>query len=156
MGSGGAVRYHATRAAREDGAPGRRGSALPDESARGRAMVTRRAIADIVRNVTLGAYGVTGFAGRVPPRGLRISLRGGALKISLRLNVAQGLPIAEVARQLDSAIRYAIRRALGRDVDELQIKVAHLDPHPGGAAPAKRRRAGVSASELADSGTDVA
>jgi uncharacterized alkaline shock family protein YloU len=129
---------------------------LPDEPARGRALVTRRAIADIVRNVTLGAYGVTGFAGRVPPRGLRISLRGGTLKISLRLNVAHGLPIAEVARQLDSAIRHAIRQALGRDVDQLQIKVAHLDAHPGGALPAKRRRAGISGSELADSGTDVA
>lgn len=128
---------------------------MPDDSTPGRVLVTRRAIADIVRNVTLGAYGVTGFAGRVPPRGLRISLRRG-LRISLRLNVAHGLPIAEVARQLDSAIRYSIRQALGREVDQLTIKVAHLDAQPLGAPPATRERSGVGPSDLADSGSDVA
>jgi uncharacterized alkaline shock family protein YloU len=129
---------------------------LPDESSRGRALVTRRAIADIVRSVTLSAYGVTGFAGGVAPRGLRISLRGGRLAISLRLNVAHGLPIAEVARQLDSAIRYTIRHALGREIDQLTIKIAHLESHPGGAPPPRRKRRSVGSAELADSGTDVA
>jgi uncharacterized alkaline shock family protein YloU len=126
---------------------------MPDEPTPGRALVTRRAIADIVRNVTLGAYGVAGFAG-AGPSGLRISLRDG-LRISLRLRVAQGLPIAEVARQLDAAIRHAIRHALGRDVDALTIKVDHLEAHPGGAPPVSRTRRGIT-SDLADSGTDVA
>jgi uncharacterized alkaline shock family protein YloU len=126
---------------------------LPDDPTPGRALVTRRAIADIVRTVTLGAYGVAGFAG-AGPSGLRISLRDG-LRISLRLRVARGLPIAEVARQLDAAIRHAIRQALGRDVDGLSIKVEHLEPHPGGTPPARRRR-GALTTELADSGTDVA
>jgi uncharacterized alkaline shock family protein YloU len=121
----------------------------------GRALVTRRAIADIVRNVTLGSYGVAGFAGAVPA-GLRVSLRGGGLAISLRLRVATGLPIAEVARQLDSAIRYAIRQALGREVDRLTIKVDHLEAHPGGTPPVEKRRPGPRSSDLADSGTDVA
>jgi uncharacterized alkaline shock family protein YloU len=145
-----------TRAVREDG-PLKltREPALPDDSTHGRALVTRRAIADIVRSATLQAYGVTGFAGRVPPRGLRISLRGG-LRITLRLNVAHGLPIAEVARQLDSSIRYAIRHALGREVDRLTIKVAHLEVHPGGAPPVQPGPRGLGPSDLADSGTDVA
>jgi uncharacterized alkaline shock family protein YloU len=129
---------------------------LPDESTPGRALVTRRAIADIVRGVTLGQYGVAGFAGGVVPAGLRISLRGGALKISLRLRVAEGLPIAEVARQVDSAIRYAIRRALGREIDRLTIKVADLEAHPGGTPPAPPAKRGVGSSDLADSGSDVA
>ena len=124
---------------------------MPDESTPGRALVTRRAIADIVRGVTLGSYGV-GFARRA----VRISLRGGGISISLRLNVARGLPIAEVARQLDSAVRYAIRHALGREVDRLTIKVARLEAHPGGLPPAGRGRSDVGPSELADSGTDVA
>ena len=128
---------------------------MPDDSTPGRALVTRRAIADIVRSVTLGSYGVAGFAGAVPA-GLRISLRGGGLAISLRLRVASGLPIAEVARQLDSAIRHAIRQALGREIDRLTIKVAHLAVHPGGVPPVERQRSGVGPSELADSGTDVA
>ena len=138
LGSGGAVRYHA----------------MPDEPTPGRALVTRRAIADIVRNATLGSYGVAGFAG-AGPSGLRISLRDGGLRITLNLRVAQGLPVAEVARQLDAAIRHAIRQALGRDVDQLLIKVDHLEAHPGCRPPVQRRRRGI-ASELADSGTDVA
>jgi uncharacterized alkaline shock family protein YloU len=129
---------------------------LPDESTPGRALVTRRAIADIVRGVTLGQYGVAGFAGGVVPAGLRVSLRGGGLKISLRLRVAQGLPIAEVARQVDLAIRHAIRHALGREIDRLTIKVADLEPHPGGTPPARRRRRPIGSSDLADSGSDVA
>jgi len=138
LGSGGAVRYHA----------------MPDEPTPGRALVTRRAIADIVRNVTLGSYGVAGFAG-AGPSGLRISLRGGGLRITLRLRVAHGLPIAEVARQLDAAIRHAIRHALSREVDRLTINVDHLETHPGGTPPARRRR-GTASGELAGSGTDVA
>jgi uncharacterized alkaline shock family protein YloU len=128
---------------------------VPDDPTPGRALVTRRAIADIVRNATLGSYGVAGFAGSVPA-GLRISLRGGGLKISLRLSVATGLPIAEVARQLDNAIRHAIRQALGREVDRLSIKVTHLERHPGGVPPRPRERSGIGPSDLADSGTDVA
>jgi len=129
---------------------------LPDESTPGRALVTRRAIADIVRGVTLGQYGVAGFAGGVVPAGLRVSLRGGGLTISLRLRIARGLPIAEVARQVDSAIRYAIRQALGREIDRLTIKVAHLEAHPGGTPPAAPEKRGIGPSDLADSGTDVA
>jgi uncharacterized alkaline shock family protein YloU len=127
---------------------------VPDDPTPGRALVTRRAIADIVRNATLGSYGVAGFAGSVPA-GLRISLRGGGLKISLRLSVATGLPIAEVARQLDNAIRHAIRKALAREVDQLSIKVTRLERHPGGVPPRSRERSGIGPSELADSGTDV-
>jgi uncharacterized alkaline shock family protein YloU len=137
LGPGGAVRYHA----------------MSNEPTPGRALVTRRAIADIVRNVTLGSYGVAGFAG-AGPSGLRISVRDG-LRISLRLRVAHGLPIAEVARQLDAAIRHAIRQALSRDVDRLTIEVDQLEAHPGGKPPARRVRRATS-SALADSGTDVA
>jgi len=70
--------------------------------------------------------------------------------------VARGLPIAEVARQVDSAIRYSIRHALGREVDRLTIKVANLEAHPGGAPPAPPSKPGIGSSDLADSGTDVA
>lgn len=128
---------------------------MPEDPTPGRALVTRRAIADIVRNATLGSYGVAGFAG-TGPAGMRISLRDGGLTISLRLSVATGLPIAEVARQLDSAIRHEIRHSLGREVDKLSIKVARLKAHPGGVPPAPRERRGLGPSDLADSGTDVA
>jgi len=138
---------------------------LPDPPTPGRALVTRRAVVDIVRSVTLGSYGVSGFGGSLferasaalegRPAGLRVSLRDGSIAIHLRLRVAKGLPIAEVARQVDSAIRYAVRRALDREVDRLTIRIAGLEGHPGGEPPVPPPPHGIGPSELADSGTDV-
>lgn len=139
---------------------------MPDGSIGGRALVTRRAIIDIVRRVTLGQYGVAGFAGNWAdrllgwienrPGGLRVSVAGGELSIRMRLRVAQGLPIAEVARQVDLAVRHAIRTAVGRDVDQLSIRVARLEIHPGGEPPRPPEPPTLGPSDLADSGTDVA
>jgi uncharacterized alkaline shock family protein YloU len=148
----------------------RRVPTAPTTPTPGRSLVSRRAIVDVVRSATLGSYGVIGFAGGGPlgwlgeclgqaPRGLRVHL-GGGLSIDLDLVVAHGLPIAEVARQVDSAIRYAVRRALGRQIDRLTIhvdglRVAPYDLHQGGptryADPAP-----VGPDDLAASGTDVA
>jgi uncharacterized alkaline shock family protein YloU len=136
----------------------------------GRSLVSRRAIVDIVRSATLGSYGVIGFAGGgpfgrlpewlgLPPRGLRVHLAGG-LAIELDLLVAHGLPIAEVARQVDSAVRYAIRRALDREVDRLTIHVDGLRVAPFDAAglgePPGREAGEIAPDDLAASGTDVA
>lgn len=139
---------------------------MPDGSIGGRVLVTRRAVIDIVRGVTLGSYGVAGFDGTWPdrllgwiehrPGGLRVSVAGGTLAIRLHLRVAHGLPIAEVARQVDHAVRHAIRSALGREVERLTIRVAHLELHPGGEPPAPPKPPGLGPSDLADSGTDVA
>ena len=139
---------------------------MPEQAIGGRALVTRRAVIDIVRRVTLGSYGVTGFEGnwvdRVlgwieqRPGGLRVSVTGDTLAIRLHLRVAHGLPIAEVARQVDLAVRHAIRSALGREVHRLAIRVAHLELHPGGEPPRARQHAATGSSDLADSGTDVA
>jgi uncharacterized alkaline shock family protein YloU len=138
---------------------------VPDQAIGGRALVTRRAIIDIVRGVTLGSYGVAGFAGNWAdrvlgwieqrPGGLRVSVAGGQLAIRLHLRVAHGLPIAEVARQVDHAVRHAIRAALGREVDSLTIRVARLEIHPGGEPPQPPSRPGLGPSDLADSGTDI-
>jgi uncharacterized alkaline shock family protein YloU len=121
----------------------------------------------------IGSYGVTGFAGGrswerladwlgLPPRGIRIGLEP-QLRIELDLTVAHGLPIAEVARQVDSAVRYAIRRALGREVERLTIHVGglrtgRLEAIPGGPLPPRASRDGerIAPDDLAASGTDVA
>ena len=140
---------------------------MPTDPTPGRSVITRRAIADIVRAATLGSYGVTGFAGGplsqllyalgLRQSGLRLDLHGG-LGIDLKLTVAYGLPVAEVARQVDSAVRYAIRRALGREVTRLTIHVGGLAYQPGGPPPAVLvpDAAAVGTADLADSGTDVA
>jgi uncharacterized alkaline shock family protein YloU len=139
---------------------------VPDGPIGGRALVTRRAIIDIVRRVTLGQYGVAGFTGNWAdrllgwienrPGGLRVSVSNGALAIRMHLRVAQGTPIAEVARQVDLAVRHALRTAVGREVDQLSIRIARLEIHPGGEPPAPPRHPDLGPSDLADSGTDVA
>jgi uncharacterized alkaline shock family protein YloU len=137
--------------------------------------VTRRAVTDVVRAATLGSYGVTGFAGGwlgalmerlgLGQPGIDVTFGdAGAddqgkpdLTIDLDLTVAYGLPIAEVARQVDSAVRYSIRNALGRDVTRLTIHVDGLRYQPGDlpATPQHDPNA-VTQDDLAASGTDVA
>ena len=134
----------------------------------GRSLVTGRALVDVIRAATLGSYGVTGFAGGPLARivaaiglwqpGLTIR-RGPALEIELDLDVALGVPVAEVARQVDSAVRYAVRRALDREVDRLVIHIGGLRVQPGGHLPAAAPPIAptvVRSRDLADSGTDVA
>ena len=129
--------------------------------------MTRRAVLDLIRAATLGSYGVTGLSadplqrllawlGLTQP-GIRLRLDA-AVEIELDLTVAFGVPVAEVARQVDSAVRYAIRRSLGREVARLTIHVDGLRVAPGSAPPsiipADPDRIGPR--DLADSGTDVA
>ncbi len=139
---------------------------MPNNEIPGRALATRRAAADVTRAAVLGSYGVTGFeagpferfhaliVGRLP--GIRIAFTGDRLTINLRLRVSVGLPVAEVARQVDSAVRYGIRRAFGREVDELLIRIGGLEASPGTRPPSSPPRPGPGSSDLADSGTDVA
>ena len=140
---------------------------MPIQPTAGRTLVTRRAVLDIVRTATLGSYGVTGFAADPVERllgwlglahpGIGVHL-GTALDIELDLTVAYGVPVAEVARQVDSAIRYSIHHALGRDVGQVTIHIDGLRFGPGGAPPAVLHAdpAAVGPRDLADSGTDVA
>jgi uncharacterized alkaline shock family protein YloU len=133
----------------------------------GRSLVTGRALADIVRAATLGSYGVSAFAGGPLTRslarlglaqpGLTIRFDDG-IDIDLDLTIALGVPVAEVARQVDSAVRYALRKALEREVRRLTIHIDGLRFGPGGGPPSVLRvdpRA-VGQRDLADSGTDVA
>jgi uncharacterized alkaline shock family protein YloU len=115
----------------------------------GQSFVTRRAIGQIVRAAVSTAYGVTGLADNGPLAGLliRLGIRPAAvairlddgLQVELRILVAAGIPIAEVARQVDSVVRYAVRQAIDREIGRLTIVVGGLrvepaelpDPKPG-------------------------
>ena len=139
---------------------------MSTQSTPGRLLVTRRAIADITHAAVLGSYGVTGLAGGPLERllgalgagrpGLRITVEP-ILEIDLDLTVAYGLPVAEVARQVDSAVRYSLRHGLGREVDRLTIHVGGLRYQPGSVStPPVPLESEVTLDELAESGTDVA
>jgi uncharacterized alkaline shock family protein YloU len=114
---------------------------MPQRPVKGRSAVTRRAITDIVRTAVRGSYGVAGFATPGPTGHLMRALGLGEpgirlsgddpLTIALHIRVAYGLPVAEVARQVDSAVRYAIQRDLGRDIADLTIHVDGLEYSPG-------------------------
>ncbi len=133
----------------------------------GRSLVTGRAIADIVRAATLGSYGVSAFAGGsisgllvrlgLAQPGLTVRIDDG-IEIELDLQIALGVPVAEVARQVDSAVRYAIRAALGREVGRIVIHVDGLHVPADGAVPSGPTAlpTGIRPRDLADSGTDVA
>jgi uncharacterized alkaline shock family protein YloU len=133
----------------------------------GRSLVTRRAIRDIVRNAVLGVYGVSELRSHSLPgrlldaagigrRGIGLDLDG-TLAVDLHLTVASGLPIAEVARQIDASVRYALRHAVGKEPDRISIHIEGLRYEPGQAPPAPGATdAALSSSDLAGSGTDVA
>jgi uncharacterized alkaline shock family protein YloU len=129
--------------------------------------VTRRAIMDVVRGATLGSYGVTGLAGSPLERLLAlldlahpgVSVRlGDGLDVELDLEVALGVPVAEVARQVDSAVRYAVKRSFDLEIRRLVIHIDGLRVQPGGAPPvvAAEDPTLIRTRDLADSGTDVA
>jgi uncharacterized alkaline shock family protein YloU len=140
---------------------------VPTQPTAGRSLVTRRAVVDLVRSATLGSYGVTGFAGRPLERlferlglaqpGIVVHL-GDTLDIELDLTVAYGVPVAEVARQVDSAVRYGLHRAVGLDVRRLTIHIDGLRFGPGGSPPSVVHpdRGVIRPRDLPDSGTDVA
>ena len=140
---------------------------MPSASKSGRSFVTRQAVTDLVHTATLGSYGVTRFAAHPHERLLaRLGLAqpgvavppGHTIDIDLELTVAFGVPVAEVARQVDSAIRYSIRHALGREVGRVTIHVDGLRFGPGGAPPTAIHAPtdAIGPRDLADSGTDVA
>jgi uncharacterized alkaline shock family protein YloU len=137
------------------------------DPAPGRSLVTRRAVRELVRTATLSVYGVSGFAGGGPvgrlmerlglgQPGLHLEL-GDGLSLDLQLTVAYGLPIAEVARQVESAVRYTLGHAIGREPDRVSIRIGHLR-HEHGIAPGHEPAADHEPrpSDLAASGTDVA
>ena len=113
---------------------------MPERSVAGKSIVTRRAIVDIVRIAVQGSYGVTGFSdpsfGRRLLRwigldrpGIRLAT-GGGVCLDVFITVASGVPVAEVARQVDSAVRYALRQYVGAEVASLSIHVDGLRYQP--------------------------
>jgi uncharacterized alkaline shock family protein YloU len=142
---------------------------VPDRRAPGRSLVTSRALIDIVRPAVLGCYGVTGFAsgprsrlttqlGFGQPGPLIRRNEDGSLDVDIDMTVALGVPVAEVARQVDSAVRYALQRALERPTGRIVIHVDGLRVNQGtlmpGADPSEPTL--IRPHELADSGSDVA
>ena len=141
---------------------------MADVTSPGRGLATRRAVGDVVRRAALASYGVVSvsgprpwhtalaWVGRATP-GVRVRL-GPPLAVDLYLSVARGMPVAEVARNVDSAVRYGVQRALGRRIDELAIHIDRLrTPVPGrmadrGSPSGEARPPSTSSDDGAGSG----
>ncbi|HEX7491246.1 MAG TPA: Asp23/Gls24 family envelope stress response protein [Candidatus Limnocylindrales bacterium] len=113
---------------------------MPERHMAGKSIVTSRAIVDIVRTAVQSSYGVTGFSdpsfGRRVMRwvgmarpGIRLTTTGG-LHLDVFITVAFGVPVAEVARQVDSAVRYSLAHYIGAEVVGLAIHVDGLRYQP--------------------------
>jgi uncharacterized alkaline shock family protein YloU len=122
----------------------------------GRSIVTRRAIVDIVRTAVQGSYGVTGFSDPSLSRrllrwvgldrpGIRLTTADG-VRLDLFITVAFGVPVAEVARQVESAVRYSLRRYIGTEVAGMTIHVDGLRYQP----MAVERAEAIERTETAD------
>lgn len=113
---------------------------MPERPIPGRALVSRRAVEEIVRAAALESYGVTSLADpdlvsrilrwlHVRPSGVRVDLHDG-IRAELFLTVAYGVPVAEVARQVESAVRYGLRRSLGFELERLVVHIGGLRYQP--------------------------
>lgn len=109
---------------------------MADTPRPGRGLVTRRAVGDVVRRAALASYGVVSVSGPRPwhtamawigraTPGVKVRL-GPPLTVDVYLSVARGVPVAEVARNVESAVRYGVQRALGREISALAIHVDRL------------------------------
>jgi uncharacterized alkaline shock family protein YloU len=140
---------------------------MPERSVAGRSIVTRRAIVDIVRTAVQSSYGVTGFSdpslGRRLLRwigldrpGVQLTTEGG-LHLNVYVQVAFGMPVAEVARQVDSAVRYSLRRLVGVEVATLTIHVDGLAHQPNAVerAEAIERESGESAEPVHEAAAEA-
>ena len=86
----------------------------------------------------------------VRPPGVLVRLDG-EIQVELRILVAAGVPIAEVARQVDSAVRYSVRRSIEREIERVTIHVGGLRfeaaPMPGPLAAASELDASDQAED---------
>jgi uncharacterized alkaline shock family protein YloU len=107
----------------------------------GQSLVSRRAICQVVRAALASSYGVTGLIDdgilpgilaslRLRPTGVLVRI-GDGIRVELRILVAAGVPVAEVARQVDSAVRYAVGQAIGREIEQVTIYVGGLRVEAG-------------------------
>ncbi len=110
-----------------------------EESRLGRIEVSPTAIASLASQAVLECYGVVGMATKdlasgiveiLQPashrRGVDIHTDSGRIAIDLYVVIEYGTPIATVARNIQSVVKYTVERALGETVDAVNVHVQDL------------------------------
>jgi uncharacterized alkaline shock family protein YloU len=99
---------------------------------RGRLVIAREAVAEIVAETALGCYGVVGLSagsrvGRMLRReGISIEGGGGALRVGLHVVVEHGLNLAEVAATIRSQVAYEVERLTGLTVAAVEVVIQRV------------------------------
>ena len=110
-----------------------------EETKLGRIEVSPTAIASLASQAVLECYGVVGMATKdlasgiveiLQPashrRGVEINIEAGCIVIDLYVVVEYGTPIATVARNIQSVVKYTVERALGEPVEAVNVHVQDL------------------------------
>jgi uncharacterized alkaline shock family protein YloU len=105
----------------------------------GKIEVMPRAIATIAARAVGQSYGVVGMAPHTlregvaqvlhqkdAHKGVEVRIVGDELEIDLYVIMAYGTRIAEVARNVQENVRYAVERALGRPIARVNVRVQGL------------------------------
>lgn len=110
-----------------------------EKSKLGRIEVTPTAIASLASQVVLESYGVVGMATKdlasgiveiLQPashrRGVDVQISGSQIVVDLYVVMEYGTRLATVARNIQSAVKYTLERALGVPVSAVNIHVQDL------------------------------
>jgi uncharacterized alkaline shock family protein YloU len=112
---------------------------LMEETRLGRIEVSPVAIASLASQAVLDSYGVVGMATKdlasgiveiLQPsshrRGVDVRIRDERILIDLYVVIEYGTPIAVVARNIQSVVKYSVERALGVPVVAVNVHVQDL------------------------------
>jgi uncharacterized alkaline shock family protein YloU len=108
-----------------------------EEPRLGRVSISARAIAQIVERTVDECYGVVdvGPSGRVrrllavsPTRRVTVRHLDGGIALGLRLVVADGLNLAEVAATVRSRLGYELERMTGLAVSSVEVQIEDVRP----------------------------
>jgi uncharacterized alkaline shock family protein YloU len=110
-----------------------------DETQLGKIEVSPTAIASLASQAVLECYGVVGMATKdlasgiveiLAPashrRGVDINVDSGCIVIDLYVVIEYGTPIATIARNIQSVVKYSVERALSQRVDAVNVHVQDL------------------------------
>ena len=96
------------------------------------------AVATIAYHATLESYGVVGLAPknltdgivasitREPSRGVSVSYRGNDIDIDIHIIIEYGTRINSVAQSVANTVRFHVEKALGLQVNSVNVHVAGL------------------------------
>jgi len=112
---------------------------MGNDASLGRIQVAPRAIASIASDAVLSCYGLVGMAAATlrdgiaeilqvenAHRGVGVDVRDGEIIVDLYVVVEYGTRISEVAHNVMETVKFALERALGTPVAEVNVHVQGL------------------------------